>query len=318
LEEATIDLGNGKKWRMGTEVMGNDRSHVQSFTWNGKEPEPYRSIPHKELIAGGELRFTLGPRPGGSPGRFIPEFNDDWTPVPIIQAAGMSFTDSLLIIISSSDDRARIEYRIDEGEPRRYESPFWIQHSCTITATALVPGTQGRKNLIASKPATANFKKYEGGRTITMESTYANQYSAGGKNALIDGVRGGKDFRTGEWQGYEGQDVVLMIDLGRVQRLKRVGLSLLQDQKSWIWLPSEVTFSVSTNQRQWSSATVTHDVDRQQDGAITRELWRELGGRKARYIAVTAKNAGPCPDWHPGKGGKTWVFADEVLIETEP
>lgn len=316
-DEASIDLGKGRKWRMSTEVLGNDRSHVESFTWNGNPPEPYRTLTHADLMQGGELRFTLGPRPGGSPGRFIPEHNDDWTPVPIIQAAGMSFTDSLLITISSSDDRARIDYRIDDGEARRYTVPFYIMQTCAVTATALVPGSQGRKNLIPSKPVTARFTKHEGGRTITIESTYANQYAAGGSNALIDGVRGGKDFRTGEWQGYEGQDVVLLIDLGRVQKLKRVGLSALQDQKSWIWLPSEVTISVSANQRQWSSATVTHDVDRQAEGAITRELWRELGGRKARYISIVAKNAGPCPDWHPGKGGKTWVFADEVLVEAE-
>lgn len=318
-DEATIDLGNGKKWRMGTEVMGNDRSHVQSFTWNGKEPEPYRSLAHADMITGGDLRFTLGPRAGGSPGRFIPEFDDAWTPAPIIQAAGQSFTDSLLITINSSDDRANLMYRIDNSNDLvGYKAPFWIHRTCTITASALTPSMQGRKNLIASKAVTAQFNKYEGGRTITIESTYANQYSAGGNNALIDGVRGGKDFRTGEWQGYEGQDLVLMIDLGRVQKLKRVGLSVLQDQKSWIWLPNEVTFSVSTNQRQWSSATVKHAVDPKAEGGIIEEIWREVGGRKARYIAITAKNAGSCPDWHPGKGGKTWVFADEVLIEVEP
>jgi len=317
-DEATIDIGNGKQWRMGTEVMGNDRSHVESFTWNGKQPEPYRSIMHSEMMNGGELRFTLGPRPGGSPGRFIPESDDAWTPAPIIQAAGQSFMDSLLITVSSSDDRARIEYRIDEDAPRTYQAPFWIAQSCSVTATAFVHGAQGRKNRIASVPVTARYTKYAGGRSIALESKFANEYTAGGDNALIDGVRGGKDFRTGEWQGYRDQDLVLMIDLGRVQKLKRAGLSVLQDQKSWIWLPSEVTISVSANQRKWSSATLTHDVDRKADGGIARELWRELGGRKARYIAITAKNAGVCPDWHPGKGGTTWIFADEVLIEVEP
>ncbi len=317
-DEATIELGNGKQWRMGTEVLGNDRAHVESFTWNGKAPEPYRSLSHEELIKGGELRFTLGPRPGGSPGRFIPDFEDAWTPAPIIQAAGQSFTDSLLVTISSSDERAAIEFRINEGEPLPYQAPFWVKESCAVTAVASVRGPRGQKNRILSKPVTARYTRYEGGRTITLESKYANEYTAGGHNALIDGVRGGTDFRTGEWQGYRDQDLVLLIDLGRVQKLKRVGLSVLQDQKSWIWLPSEVTISVSANQRQWSSATVAHDVDRKAEGSLTRELWRPLGGRKVRYIAITAKNAGVCPDWHPGKGGTTWIFADEVLIEVEP
>lgn len=319
-DEASIDLGDGKHWRMSTEVLGKDRSHVERFTWNGEEPETYRTLSHDELMKGGELRFALGPRAGGSPGRFIPEIADDWTPVPIIQAERQSFTDSLLITISSSDERANLLFRIDDNKDMvGYKAPFWIHGSCTITASAMAPlERQGRRNFIVSKPVVARFNKYEGGRSIKLESTYANQYAAGGDNALIDGVRGGKDFRTGEWQGYRDQDVVAMIDLGKVMKLKRVGLSALQDQKSWIWLPSEVTISVSANQRQWSSATSTHDVDRQSEGGIVRELWRDLGGRKARYIAITAKNAGPCPDWHPGKGGSSWIFLDEVLIETQP
>ncbi len=317
-DEAVIDLGNGKGWHMATEVLGNDRSHVQSFAWEGNEPEPYRTLAHDALRQGGELRFTLGPRPGGSPGRYIPEFDDAWTPVPIIQAAGQSFKDSLLVSITSSDERAAIEFRIDESEPRPYQAPFWVKESCAVTAMASVRGPRGQQNRILSKPVTARYTRYEGGRTITLESNYANEYAAGGPNALIDGVRGGNDFRTGEWQGYRDQDLVLLIDLGRPQKLNRVGLSVLQDQKSWIWLPSEVTISVSANQRQWSSATVTHDVDRQVEGSITRELWRPLVGRKVRYIAITARNAGVCPDWHPGKGGTTWIFADEVLIELEP
>jgi hypothetical protein len=163
----------------------------------------------------------------------------------------------------------------------------------------------------------AHFTKTDGSRSITLESSYANQYSAGGDRALVDGLRGGEDFRTGEWQGYEGQDVVAMIDLGKVVKLKRVGLSALQDQKSWIWLPKEVTFSTSANKRQWSSRTISNDVDRKTEGGMLLEFWTEILNSKVRYIAIDAKSAGPCPDWHPGKGGPTWIFVDEVLIETE-
>ncbi len=102
-----------------------------------------------------------------------------------------------------------------------------------------------------------------------------------------------------------------------VQKLQRVGLSVLQDAGSWIWFPAEVTFAWSTNGRNWSSETVNNAVDRKADGGLTQELWTETLGKKARYIKVIAKNAGPCPVWHPGKGGTTWIFADEILIEAE-
>ena len=66
----------------------------------------------------------------------------------------------------------------------------------------------------------------------------------------------------------------------------------------------------------YEGRTITHTVDPKAEGGIATELWTEALGKKARYISIVAKNPGPCPDWHPGKGGSTWIFADEVLIET--
>jgi hypothetical protein len=35
----------------------------------------------------------------------------------------------------------------------------------------------------------------------------------------------------------------------------------------------------------------------------------------ARYVRVRAKNVGVCPAWHPGAGGKAWIFVDEIIVE---
>ena len=35
---------------------------------------------------------------------------------------------------------------------------------------------------------------------------------------------------------------------------------------------------------------------------------------KARYVKIAAKNLGVCPAWHPGAGGKAWLFMDEIII----
>jgi hypothetical protein len=40
-----------------------------------------------------------------------------------------------------------------------------------------------------------------------------------------------------------------------------------------------------------------------------------LKDAKARFIKVIAKNIGQCPDWHVGKGGKAWLFIDEIVVE---
>jgi hexosaminidase len=41
----------------------------------------------------------------------------------------------------------------------------------------------------------------------------------------------------------------------------------------------------------------------------------EVGGVAGRYVRVTAKTIGTCPAWHPGAGGKAWIFMDEIFVE---
>lgn len=303
-DEARIHLPNGKTWTMG--IADEAREDLPHFTDTSGyiHAEPGR-ISHEELIAGGRILFDPDRRPPYQHEAFGTAIDssawDRWG-APVIHARSASFTDQLEITV---DGRGGCSITDANGSRFCPDSPFIID----ATSTVEVDWSS------AYAPVTARFTKIDGSRTITLESTYANQYSAGGDNALIDGLRGGTDFRTGEWQGYEGQDLVAMIDLGQVRTLKRAGLSLLQDQKSWIFLPSEVTIAWSTNKRQWSSRTITHTVDPKAEGGIATELWTEVPGKKARYISIVAKNPGPCPDWHPGKGGSTWIFADEVLIE---
>ena len=34
----------------------------------------------------------------------------------------------------------------------------------------------------------------------------------------------------------------------------------------------------------------------------------------AGTVVVKGYNINSCPDYHPGAGGKSWVFADEIII----
>jgi hypothetical protein len=221
---------------------------------------------------------------------------------PLIDAAGRTFLDSLVVSLRCITP-GPLHYRINDGAEQVYEGPFVLRESATVTARqgeALVSG---------------RFLRTPGGRTVALQSRYAAQYAAGGDGALVDGLRGGTDFRTGEWQGYEGQDVVFSVDLERAQRLERVGLSVLQDPKSWIWYPAEVEIVTSMNGRQWSSTRVPNAVPRALEGARQQVLWAEMAGRKVKFIRVVARYAGPCPEGHPGVGGTSWIFADELLLE---
>jgi hypothetical protein len=141
-------------------------------------------------------------------------------------------------------------------------------------------------------------------------------YTGGGDMALIDMLRGSDDFRTGAWQGYQGVDLEAVVDLGRNQHIGRIAAGFLQDQNSWIFMPSEVEFALSTDGVRFDViGVVPNDVPHDHEGAILKDFTKEGVNREARYVRVRAMNIGLCPDWHKGAGHKAWIFADEIIIE---
>lgn len=307
-DKATVALADGRSWSMVVKADA-DKAPVDSAGHWSSSP---RYLSHFDLMRGGEMIFGSDRAPmrewhvdrGTSESMSVPD-TCSRPGAPVIEAMAATFTDSLQVLVRGC---GRCVVKDEFGE-----RACSMDQAFTVTNTSDISVEWHRYYA----PIQAHFARIDGSRTIELTNRYANQYSAGGDNALIDGLRGGTDFRTGEWQGYEGLDLVAMIDLGSVKKLKRAGLSVLQDQKSWIFLPKEVTVSWSTNKRQWSSRTIVPAADAKAEGGFTYELWTEELGKKARYISIVAKNFGPCPEWHVGKGGKTWIFADEVLIETE-
>ena len=39
--------------------------------------------------------------------------------------------------------------------------------------------------------------------------------------------------------------------------------------------------------------------------------------QKVRFLYLKFVNAGPLPEWHPGAGGQTFFFVDEVSVRTK-
>lgn len=232
--------------------------------------------------------------------------------VPVITAASQTFKEPMEITLGSLDKGTPIVYTVDGSEPTgkspRYQAPFTIDHNTTIKAAAL--GARGLSPVV-----TARFVQVDPERSITVESKWSPQYAAGGETALIDGIRGSQDWRTGDWQGYYGTDLLATVDLGGVKELKRLGLSVLQEERSWIWFPAEVQFAWSMNGLNWSSATVVNTTPRNEEGTLLKDMMTEVLNKKARYVKVIARNAGPCPEWHFGSGEPSHLFADEILIE---
>ena len=163
--------------------------------------------------------------------------------------------------------------------------------------------------------ATSNFLKILTTGT-SRTSKYSAQYPGGGELALIDGIRGTTNWSGGGWQGYQGQDLVAVVDLGKTETITRLGAGFLQDIGSWIWLPRQVDFDLSTDGRSFVQAvTIPNDVPGNKYGIVMKDLAENIRPKEARYIRIRARNYGQIPAWHAGAGGKAWIFVDEIIIK---
>ena len=152
-------------------------------------------------------------------------------------------------------------------------------------------------------------------RPVTIKNQYSEKYSAGGDNGIVNGIRGKIDFRDGNWQGYEGVDFEVIIDFGETTVISEISSSFLQNQSAWIFFPTEVEFEISTNGFDFSSVKRVQHKTEISPGHEVIDFSHVFSQEKARFVKVKAKNITICPDWHPGAGGKAWLFADEIVVK---
>jgi len=318
-KKVTINLENGKKFVIKTENHSDNNYYIQSAKLNGVDYTKCY-INHTDIINGGELVFKMGAAPNkkwGSGDNDVPETvikGQNFVPDPVIESGGKTFNGLTSISLKSDFPGAAIYYTTDTSEPTMnsqvYKEPIKIQNTTTIKCFAFVPEF-GKSKIIEG-----TFHKIPEGRSVKLNSIPAPKYSAGGPDALIDLIRGKKNWRLGDWMGFEAQDFDAVLDLGREQKISKVGLGCLSDVWSWIWFPSKIEFSVSSDGVNYSEPqTVNIEMPPVGTYKTTIQAYIVDVNKDIRYIKVHAVNMSKIPAGYPGEGEKMWIFMDEIIVE---
>jgi hypothetical protein len=94
-----------------------------------------------------------------------------------------------------------------------------------------------------------------------------------------------------------------------------VGANFLQVVPMGVFLPPKVEFSVSSDGKTFRAlGAVGNDVPADRQGDLTKTLAIAPTDVTARFVKVRAANLGTVPAWHPARGRKAWLFADEILV----
>ena len=314
-DKATIQFEDGKSFTV--EAINNslENKYIKNVRLNNKAYS-YSYLKHSDIVKGGNLVFEMTDRPTnwGSDEAFIPstEITDHKIiPAPFIKKGDIVFKGSTSVELACADKTADIFFKLGHKEGfKKYTEPFIIDKFIKLSVYA-------QKGDIRSTSISTDFHKRDPNLKIQLYTDYENQYNAGGNDALIDGILGTEDFRTGTWQGYSDTDLNAVIDLGKVKEIHNVKLSFLRDQRSWIFLPKDLkifTSSDGINFNKYHHSTFNSPTDTDDIKIETIEFFKST---KARYVKVIAKNYGSLPKWHLGApfDGKAWIFVDEIQIK---
>ena len=223
------------------------------------------------------------------------------------------FGEEVSVSIDCATPGTKIYYTLDGSVPdttdKEYEVPIQLTKSATVKTFALKPGA------IASPVTTSEFIRTTKFKSLDLRSEISPNYPGLGKLSLSDNARASEDFHDENWLGFEGNDLEVVIDLGREKAIKKIRVGFLQNIGSWIFYPQQLEYALSDDGENFNSVYRYDHVTKKTDEDGIHDFGFRPKNKKARFLRIKAKNMGTCPEWHGGAGGKAWLFVDEVMVE---
>ena len=318
-ERVKLNFENGKSFVISAQLPAGQTieacPYIGAATLDG-QAYTRSYLEFDDIIKGGELKLAMQSEPepkfGAAPSdRPHSSLGRSAVANPAFEMESDMFEDSIRVSITNIPAGSRAFCRIGEGEFGEYEGPFTLRGSAVLEAYNIA--ADGRQSHLVK----CSVHKLGSDRKVYISGHYNPQYSAGGDEGLIDAQRGKLNWRTGGWQGYQGEDFEATVDLLSVRELSKVGAGFCQDARSWIWMPREVEFYLSVDGENFTLLRRMENGVDPQDYEVQIQDFEAAcpAGTQARYVKLRASQLGTIPEWHPGAGGQSFIFIDEIWAE---
>ncbi|MEA1886420.1 MAG: family 20 glycosylhydrolase [Bacteroidota bacterium] len=221
---------------------------------------------------------------------------------------------AVVVSMESGFPGAEIHYTLDGTDASAgsaiYSQPLMVDSTRSIKAAVFTGDTsRGRisEETVYIHEAT--------GCDVTYAHKYSDKYEASGELTLVNGIKGSLNFADGQWQGFDGKDLDVTIDLNAITDVSSVSISFLSSVGSWVFLPEYVLFQTSVDGESFTDlARADNDLKTRGQDREIKEFAFTLKPRQVRYVRVLGQSIIECPEWHAGAGDKAWIFADEIIV----
>ncbi|MAJ33940.1 MAG: arylsulfatase [Candidatus Marinimicrobia bacterium] len=175
-------------------------------------------------------------------------------------------------------------------------------------------GSESYSTVCGYKQQKNNISHMGKGKILNLINNANIKYFGEDQDALINGNIGTIDHKDPSWLGFEAEDLIATIDLGSVEKINFVETRFLQSQVFWIFLPKKIQIEHSIDGENFH---LLYEVNPENDYSFEQKIFkysiRPLNV-ESRFIRLRANNINKCPEYHPGSGGKSWLFTDEIVI----
>ena len=204
-----------------------------------------------------------------------------------------------------------IRYNINNSELINYKGLIPITENTSITAGVFKDGSK------VGRPFEETIQFHKGLKaTISLNVEPHKAYSAGGMQALINGIQG-SDSRYGdkEWLGFWGDDLEITVDFPEETEINMVSLRFYDANGQWIYSPEKVNLSIDLVDGRKVATSALVDKDTISNISTVRLIIPDTPKVITKNIKLEIPSYGLIPQGKQGAGNKAWTFIDEIIIE---
>jgi hexosaminidase len=214
--------------------------------------------------------------------------------------------------LDSKLDSGKIFYTTDSSAPTAQSTPYTAPVKVESTSIVRAAVFQGDRMYGNEFQQAFQFHKAVG-KPVTLARPPHQNYNPGSSFALVNGIRGVKEFNDNQWTGYNGDNFEAIVDLGDSTAISSITIGLMQAKDQWIYAPKQIDFYVSEDGKTYKNVFRLTGLNENNDSGPLQKT-AMLQNVKARYVKFVALNAGMIPKGKPGEGNPAWLFVDELIV----
>lgn len=150
-------------------------------------------------------------------------------------------------------------------------------------------------------------------KPITLKNEPHENYRFDGANTLIDGLSGGKNYKTGRWIAFFGENLDAKIDMIEEQEISNLSFQCNLTKGDWIFNAKSVKVLGSNDGENYEEIHYQEFPIETiaEDGVLSYSV--DFEKTNVRYVNIIIEPH-MCPEGHSGYGYPAWIFVDELKI----